>query len=234
MTILGVRIDNVSKKQILAKIDQFLSEEKFHQIATINPEFVLRAHNDFWFRDILNRCDLNVADGVGLKYAFWRYGKHLRMRIAGADLLYEVLKIANKRKLEVFLAANKNGLSTWQEIAAELRKKHPSIIFSGEYIAPEERFSLRVPRCDVMICSFGAPAQEVFIDAKKRATIRLAMGVGGAFDFATGKIKRAPKIMRNLGLEWLWRFILEPRYRFIRVVRATIIFPIKILFSKNR
>ena len=59
------------------------------------------------------------------------------------------------------------------------------------------------------------------------------MGVGGSFDFATGKIKRAPKMMRSLGLEWLWRFVQELRYRFKRIIKAVIVFPLKIIFSRN-
>lgn len=234
MNILGVRIDNVSKKQILEKIELFLAEEKFHQIATINPEFVLRAHNDAVFKNILNGCDLNIADGIGIRYAFLRFGKHLKTRLAGADLMHEVLKIANKNKAEVFLAACKNGLSTWQETAEALRKKHPSIVFNGDNIAQEEQSSAHIPHCDILICNFGAPAQELFIDSKKRATIRIAMGVGGAFDMVTKKLPRAPKIMRDYGLEWLWRFGLEPRYRAKRIFNAVIIFPIKIIFSKSR
>jgi len=234
MKILGIRVDNFSCKQILEKIEFFLAEDKFHHIATINPEFMLQAQKNKQFRNILNGCDLNVADGIGLKYAFWRYGKHLKNRISGVDLMHEVLKISNKNKSEVFLAASTHGLSTWQETAAQLRKKHPSIIFSGDNIPLKESLDWHIPHCDVLLCNFGAPAQELFIDSKKRDTIRLAIGVGGAFDVATGKIPRAPKMMRDLGLEWLWRFMLEPRYRAKRIFRAVIIFPIKIIFSRNK
>jgi N-acetylglucosaminyldiphosphoundecaprenol N-acetyl-beta-D-mannosaminyltransferase len=234
MRILGVRIDNLSKKQILEKIESFLHEDAFHRIATINPEFILRAQKDERFKNILNGCDMNVADGIGLKYAFWRYGKHLKNRISGVDLMHEVLKLANKNKSEVFLASSTHSLSTWQETAAQLRKKHPSIVFSGGDIPLKESSEWHIPHCDVVLCNFGAPAQELFIDSKKRDTIRLAMGVGGAFDIATGKIPRAPRVMRDFGLEWLWRFSIEPRYRAKRIFRAVVIFPIKIIFSKNR
>jgi len=175
-----------------------------------------------------------VADGIGIRYAFLRFGKHLKTRLAGADLMHEVLKIANKNKREVFLAASTKGLSTWQETAEALRKKHPSVIFNGGNIDSEECSAVHIPPCDIVLCNFGAGLQEAFIDSKKRDTIRLAMGVGGAFDFVCGKIPRAPKLMRDYGLEWLWRFSLEPRYRAKRIFRAVIIFPIKIIFSKNR
>jgi len=71
MNILEVRVDNLGRREILKKVSHFLNEEKFRQIATINPEFVLQAQKDEEFKNILNNCDLNVADGIGIMFAFW-------------------------------------------------------------------------------------------------------------------------------------------------------------------
>jgi N-acetylglucosaminyldiphosphoundecaprenol N-acetyl-beta-D-mannosaminyltransferase len=245
MNILGVRIDNFSKKEILEKIDFFLSEDKFHQVATINPEFLLEAENNLEFKNILNNADLNVADGMGIKLAFWYYFQNLKYRFAGADLICEILKIANTKKLNVFLAINKDGLSSYAEIVAVLKNVYPEIIFFGkEYnfshsssvISHQdaEKIDYRLPTADdcILFCNFGAPFQEVFINSIKNDRIKLAIGVGGTFDFITKKIKRAPIFMQRIGLEWLWRLILEPRYRLKRVFKAVIVFPIKILFSR--
>jgi len=234
MKLLGVRIDNLSRKEILEKIEFFLNEDKFHQIATVNPEFILRAQKDSAFKNILNQCDLNVADGVGIWYAFLRFGKFLQTRLAGVDLLEEILKIANEQKLSVFLAVSKEGLSSYEEIAKVLSGKYPNIKFSGSDIDPNiTDYQLLVTSYCLLLCNFGAPFQEVFIRSQKDAKIRLGMGVGGSFDFLTGKISRAPRPMRKLGLEWLWRLLRQPVYRTKRIFKAVIIFPIKILFSKN-
>ncbi len=245
MKVLGVKIDNLSKKEILEKIEFFLNEPSFHQLATVNPEFVLEAQQDEDFRNILNQNDLNVADGVGIQYAFWRFGKKLKARIAGVDLLEEILQIANHKKLSVFLAINKNGLSSYSEIKTVLEKKYPSLKIGGSDIElnhqsavishqnREDDDRLPIADYDILFCNFGAPAQENFIYSQKDAKIRLAMGVGGSFDFLTGKITRAPIWMRRVGLEWLWRFIQEPSYRAGRIFKATVVFPIKILFSKK-
>jgi N-acetylglucosaminyldiphosphoundecaprenol N-acetyl-beta-D-mannosaminyltransferase len=233
MRVLGIRIDNLGKKEILKKIEFFLSEEKFHQIATINPEFILTAQKDEDFKNILNQCDLNVADGVGIRFAFLRFGKTLKSRFAGADLLEEILQIANDKKLSAFLAISNKGLSNYDEIKTALEKKYPDINFSGDSIECNPHSTFHVPRSTILFCNFGAPNQERFIKSQKSAKIRLAMGVGGSFDFLTGKITRAPFWMRKFGLEWLWRFFQEPSYRFKRIFQAVIIFPIKILFSKK-
>ena len=234
MIVLGIEIDNLTKKEILEKLEFFLSEDKFHQIATINPEFILRAKKNREFKAILNQCDLKVADGIGIKYAFSRFGKKLKTTVPGADLLTEILQIANAKRLSVFLAINKDGLSSYKEIVLVLNKNYPNINFFGEDINPRiTDYQLLITSYSILFCNFGAPFQETFIQSQKDARIRIAMGVGGSFDFLTGKITRAPFWMRQFGLEWLWRFVQEPKYRVKRIFKAVIVFPIKILFSKK-
>lgn len=244
--ILGVRIDNFNKKELFEKIEGFFLEEKFHQIATINPEFILEAQKNLGFKNILNNCALNVADGFGIKLAFWRFGKHLKARIAGADLMSKVLKIADKKKLSIFLAINKDGLSTFEEIKNAILKIYPELKINGRDfdchssengnpVSNHSVFTLDSRICGndtILFCNFGAPYQEIFINSQKCDTIRLAMGVGGSFDFLTGKVRRAPKFLRLIGLEWLWRLILQPK-RWKRIFNATIIFSYKILFNKE-
>lgn len=233
MDLLGVKIDNISKKEIFKKVGYFLFEEKFHQIATINPEFILRAQKDNEFRQLLNSCDLNVADGVGIKFALWRFRKHLKCRMAGADLMLKIIRLAYQQKKTVFLAASDSGLSTWQETRDAIAKLYPDLIIDGDNIDPKnDNYQILSSSCQILLCNFGAPEQEAFIKRQKNDRIRLAMGVGGSFDFLTGKVKRAPGFWQFLGLEWLWRLILQPK-RWKRIWNAVIIFPINILFYKN-
>ena len=232
MNILGIKIDNFTKKEILQKVRFFLSEETFHQIATINPEFILEAQKNKEFGDILNNCDLNVVDGVGLKFAFRRYGRHLKGRLSGADLMWKIIQLAHQNKLAVFLATNKSGLSTWEETRDKIVQLYPELIVDGDNIDPKnDSYQILSSSCQIVFCNFGAPGQELFLKRQKNDRIRLAMGVGGSFDFLTKKIRRAPYFWRLLGMEWLWRLILQPR-RWKRIWNAVIIFPIKIIFNK--
>ena len=230
MEVLGVRVDNFKRKEILEKVFSFLSSNKFHQIATINPEFILQTQKDRGFREILNSCDLNIADGFGIKLAFWRYGKNLKCRMAGVDLMRWILKIAERKNLKVFLAANKNGLSTWEKTREAIHKIYPQLQISGENIDMDEGYAY-LPDADVVFCNFGAPEQEKFLNGKKNGKIRLAMGVGGSFDYLTGKVKRAPQFIRAIGFEWFWRLLLQPN-RWKRIWNAVIVFPIKVIFNK--
>lgn len=230
--ILNVRVDNFNKSEIIKKVEFFLTKEKFHQIATVNPEFILTAQKDEIFRNILNNCDLNVADGTGIKFAFWRHGEKLKERITGADLMWEIIETANKKNLKIFLAANNRGLSTWEETLEAIRKKYPNLEIIGANIDRNiTDYRLLIADYDILLCNFGHPYQEKFINSVKNGKIRLAMGVGGAFDFVTGRVKKAPGWMRKFGLEWLYRLIQQPK-RFRRIFRAVIIFPIKVIINK--
>lgn len=230
MDILGVRVDNLARAEVLKKINLFLKEPKFHQVTTINPEFILAAQKDVEFKNILNAANLNLADGFGLKLAFWKKGERLKARMAGADLLPEILRIAQAQKLGVFLAINKDGLSSLEEVKNALEARFEGLEVSGNELSKSER-NLNIDKGEILLCNFGAPDQEKFLKSVKSDRIRLAIGVGGSFDFLTGKVRRAPLWMRQIGLEWLWRFIQQPR-RFRRIWNAVVMFPIKIIALK--
>jgi N-acetylglucosaminyldiphosphoundecaprenol N-acetyl-beta-D-mannosaminyltransferase len=241
MKIFGISIDTFTREEIIERIKVFLDEPKFHQIATINPEFLLEAEKNGDFHKVLEHCDLHVADGFGIVLASLLHGIHIA-RFAGADLMEEVLSLANERRLGVYLALRKDGLSSFQEIKEALLKKYPEIQVEGDSIDSQNIGSWKPARltggletgnCTIALCNFGAPSQELFLSRLKTDSylLRLAMGVGGSFDYLTGKLKRAPIWMQKTGLEWLWRLILEPRYRWKRIWNAVIVFPFRVFFA---
>ena len=235
MKILGVKIDNLARQEILEKVEFFLDSNGMHQIATINPEFLLKAQKDAEFRNILNKTDLNVADGIGIYFAFLRFGKKLKARITGVDLIEDILQLAEKKKMSIFLVGDKKGLSSWQETRDIILEKYPRLEIAGIDLGTKSPRGDLVPNADIVFCALGAPRQEKFIHSlksSKSAKIRLAIGVGGSFDFLTRKVRRAPKFLRKVGLEWLWRLIQEPKYRAKRIFSAVIIFPIRVIFNK--
>lgn len=228
--ILGVKVDNFSRQEILEKVEIFLLGNSFRQIATVNPEFILQAGEDAEFKNILNSCDLNIADGFGIKLAFWKYGKKLKCRMAGIDLMEEILRRASDKNLKIFLAANSRGLSGWELTRDAIHATYPSLIIKGENLDIHNTTYI-IPDTNIVFCNFGAPNQEKFLNNLKSDKIKLAMGVGGSFDYLTGKIPRAPKFMRQIGLEWLFRLFVQPN-RWKRIWNAVIIFPIKVIFNK--
>lgn len=231
--ILGVPISVDGRARILEKVSSFLREPRFHRIATVNPEFLVLASRDNRFRENLLAADLRVADGFGIVLAGLLQGEEVP-RFPGVDLLHDILSIAEKDEYSVFLVIRQDGLSSYEEIREALLKKYPRLAVSGMNVSVSEVLDSRFKIQDskIILCNFGAPTQELFLAQLKEANVesRLAMGVGGSFDFLTGKQKRAPIWLRTLGLEWLWRLIFQPK-RWHRIWNAVVVFPIKVLWK---
>jgi N-acetylglucosaminyldiphosphoundecaprenol N-acetyl-beta-D-mannosaminyltransferase len=238
LCIFGVRIDNLSRGDVIKYIHYFLEDDSFNQITTINPEFLLEAYKNDKFLNVLNNSNLNVADGIGIKFAFWRWGRNLKARYTGIDLMWDILEIANTKQLSICLVANKNGLSTWQETREAILKRYPQLKIVGNNVNRQIQDSNiqnmeKTLNANIIFVNFGAPEQELFLNSiKGKTSAKLGLGIGGSFDYITTKVARAPKFMRNLGLEWLYRFVKQP-HRFGRIWKAVIIFPIRVIFSKN-
>ena len=127
----------------------------------------------------------------------------------------EIFRIANEKKISVYLAVRADGLSSYEEVREVILKKYPNIKIDGEnrVVAEFKSYQLKAKNYQLVFCNFGAPEQETYLETLRSnpGNLRLAIGVGGSFDYLTGKLKRAPKIMRLIGLEWLWRLIKNPR-----------------------
>lgn len=231
INILGVNISTLNKKEAIKKIERFLFSGKDgqYQIVTPNPEFLLQAQKNEEFFHILNMAGLAVPDGIGLKFAGWLTGKNIT-RIAGADLVKDILKIAQEKNLKVMIINWDEGLSCAGDIKNTVKNKYPNLFMQVQDVEREgamadlEKIKAFAP--DILMSSLGAPWQEKFIyhNMPNLPSVKLGIGAGGAFDFLTGRIKRAPKLMRALGLEWLWRLLKQP-WRINRIYKAVIVFP---------
>lgn len=230
MDILGISIAPVSRDEVRKSVRTCFESGLFRRIATVNPEFLLLAEKHRDFRDALLCADLRVVDGFGLVLAGWLRGVKFE-RFPGTDLLDEILAIANERKLSLFLAIRKDGLSAYEEVHSAISRKHPNIIVDGSnmdvHSVSGSTYKMQNTEYDLLLCNFGAPEQEIFLESlrSKPGDIRLAMGVGGSFDFLTGKVRRAPRWMRVLGLEWSWRLLQQPK-RWQRIMNAVVFFPL--------
>ncbi len=233
INILGVNISNLNRQKVLAEIERFLSGSKPRYVVTPNPEIILTAQTDEEFFYILNKADLALPDGVGLKFAGWTMSANLQ-RFTGADLVKEILRLAKEKKLKVAVLNWNGGLSKEDDIKNTLKKNFALNNYLVEGIGrkkkqtQQEIENLRNFSPDILFATLGAPYQEklIYHILPKLPSIKLAVGVGGAFDFLTGTIKRAPRLIRFFGLEWLWRLWRQP-WRRGRICRAVIVFPYK-------
>lgn len=199
----------------LAQIERFAAEGGHHQVATVNPEFVMRAHQDKEFARVLESAALCLPDGTGVVWAARRQGCAIREPVAGTDMLPPLARICALRGFRLFLLGA--GLGVAAELAGLLRSANPTLrvaAHSGDPDPSADDDALKLiheHHTDVLLVAFGAPKQELWIDRlKDRLGTSVAIGVGGAFDYLTGRVPRAPNWMRNAGLEWLHRLAHQP------------------------
>ena len=206
--LLGVGFSNASEQEVLEFIYTGLqNSSKKYYIVTPNPELLVIAQKDSNYKTTLNNAKLALADGIGILWAARLMGKPLKQRITGADLTESLCNHVSKQPITVsFLGGGPNIA----ELTAEcLQKKYPGLKVS--WFSQEYDKSLKDKETDILFVAFGSPKQEIWIaDNLNDLNAKVVMGVGGAFDFITGKVSRAPKFLRNLGLEWLFRLIMQP------------------------
>jgi N-acetylglucosaminyldiphosphoundecaprenol N-acetyl-beta-D-mannosaminyltransferase len=219
--ILGVRIDCLDTEETLERIEGFVGSGRLHQVATVNPEFVMRAQKDREFARVLEASDLCLPDGTGVVWALRRQGCALREPVAGTDLVEPVAALCARQGHRLFLLGAQPGVA--DELAARLVAANSGLqvaAYSGDPDASSDEESVRRISdhgTDVLLVAYGAPTQELWIDRlRPRLTASVAMGVGGAFDYLTGRVPRAPEWMRRSGLEWLHRLARQP-WRFRRM-----------------
>ncbi len=219
--ILGVKVDNLSQQVCLDKISSWLKQDQQRYIVTPNPEFIVYAQKDSQFKQILNQADLSICDGIGILLASKFLRTPLKQRITGSDLLKFICALAEKQGIAIFLMGARAGVA--QKAAKNLKESYPNLEIG--YSADESSMPV-IDRPTVMFVALGAPKQEKWISRHLplMPQVRLAIGVGGAFDYISGNVKRAPLIVRRAGLEWFWRLMAEP-WRFKRIYQAIVVFP---------
>lgn len=157
--------------------------------------------------------------------------KTLLERVTGTDLMEKICKKSAKENLKIFLLGAKEGIA--EKAKKKLSEKYPGLNIVGTYSGYPKENNLKIideKEPDILFVAYGAPAQEFWIDRNlpKLKSVKLAMGIGGAFDFIAGERKRAPKLIQNIGLEWLYRLIQEPK-RAKRIFNASVKFPVIII-----
>lgn len=239
--ILGIKLNNLNEEELMEKISSFIESDKSHYIVTPNPEIILSAGSDEEFFYILNKADISLPDGFGLILAARLFGKKLK-RLTGSDTTPKILKLAEEKGKKVMILNRSDGLSSPEEIKESISKKFPKLNFQILNVSRDKNLSsdnlekINYYGPAIIFSTLGFPYQEkqIYHNLNKIPSLRLAIGVGGSFDYLSGKINRGPKIFRRLGLEWFWRLINAFNYknsgkRIKRIFKATIVFMFKVL-----
>jgi N-acetylglucosaminyldiphosphoundecaprenol N-acetyl-beta-D-mannosaminyltransferase len=223
--ILGVPIHPTTFEGMADSIATWIVRgDRTYQICTASPEFVIIAQEDPEFMQVLHSADLCVADGIGLLFAARYLGRPLPERVTGSDGVPFITARAAREGWRLFLLGAGPGVA--EQAVANLIAQHPDLQIAGTHAgspAPEEEDDIiaRINRsnADILFVAYGAPQQDKWIARNRdRLNVRVAMGVGGTFDFIAGVVPRAPKWMRHIALEWLYRFYIQP-WRWRRMLR---------------
>jgi N-acetylglucosaminyldiphosphoundecaprenol N-acetyl-beta-D-mannosaminyltransferase len=214
--ILGIRVDDADMDQTLATAARALAERTPRQIVTINPEMLMLARHDDDLGRCVERACLVVPDGVGLILAGRLLGQPLRERVCGSDLVPLLSLLAAECDWSVFLLGAGPGVA--EQAAGRLISLVPGLHLAGAYsgspsLHDEEAVIARVrlESPDMLFVAYGVPSEEKWIARNlQRLGVPLVIGVGGALDFVAGAVPRAPRAMRSLGLEWLYRLNRQP------------------------
>jgi N-acetylglucosaminyldiphosphoundecaprenol N-acetyl-beta-D-mannosaminyltransferase len=222
MTILGCEVDNLDMEETLQRIEEYIHDGSPHQHVVINADKVVKAHRDPELRRIINECALINADGMPVVWASRLLGKPLKERVAGVDLFDALMRRAAEKGWRVYL------LGAREEVVSGVKrlyeKRLPGLVFAGYrngYWKPEEEPAIAAAigesRPDLLFVAISSPKKEQFLGRyQAEMKVPFAMGVGGTFDVAVGKVKRAPVWMQKSGFEWFYRFLQEPRRMFRR------------------
>lgn len=243
-TVLNVRIDCESLETALGKVLDFLVSGQ-HKIYTPNPEMLVKSRQDKYFSDVLNAGDLNLCDGFGLSV----FAK--TQRLPGVDFMVEICRLASEQGKSVYLLGSESE-EVARKAAEELRKRFSTLKIVGFDRGPDIHESkegrklcvdelnnqtaigrINEVNPEILFVAFGMGKQEKWIHEylSKLPSVKIAMGVGGAFDYIAGMVLRAPLFLRKIGLEWLYRLIRQPS-RLRRIWNATAVFTYHALKEK--
>ena len=223
LEILGIGIDRIDSNEALRQIGQFIASGTPHQIVTANAEIIYQASKNEKMKDVINAAQMVTADGSGVVWASRQLGQPLAQRVTGIDLVNSICEQSAKDKWKIYILGSAPGVA--DTAANNIRDKFPGCNIVGThhgYFNEQEEAriiaELEQLQPDVLFVALGAPKQEYWIaDHIQQLNIPVAMGIGGSMDVLSGNVKRAPKWMQKMSLEWLYRLLIQPT-RFKRVL----------------
>jgi N-acetylglucosaminyldiphosphoundecaprenol N-acetyl-beta-D-mannosaminyltransferase len=239
VTILGIPIDNLTMDDAVDVILRRTEFKKQSRVSFVNADCANISWKNQEYMRTLVECDVVLADGIGMKLAGRILKQNIRENVNGTDMFPRLCKGMEAEGKSIFLLGGREGVP--EAVAAWIAERYPNLNITGVqhgYYSPEDEAAVieRINACqpDVLIVAFGAPRQEIWIKKNLEATgAKVAIGVGGLLDFYSGRIPRAPLWMRELGIEWVYRFIQEPGRLWKRYLVGNTVFMMRFLVKRG-
>jgi N-acetylglucosaminyldiphosphoundecaprenol N-acetyl-beta-D-mannosaminyltransferase len=219
--VLGVRIDALQIPEAIEKLEEWIRERRrSYFVSLTNVNNVMEARRDPRFRKIQDSADLSLPDGMPLVWIGRLRGYQLRRRVYGPDLLLDFCRQTEGKGYSHFFYGGAPGVG--EQLAEGLRRRFPALRIAGVYSPPFRQLSpqedtyvvemINRATPDVLWVGLGCPKQERWIyEHRNRLRVPVIAGIGQAFDIHSGRVRQAPRWIRENGLEWLFRLWKEPR-----------------------
>ena len=216
--ILGIQINNLSMKQALERVNSFVENMRPKLVVTPNPEIICSAQRNEDILSVINNADLALADGVGVTLAGKILGCPFVERVPGIDLMDNTIKLAAEQNYGIYLLGASPAVV--QVAAQKLNAQYPKLrvlgTMHGYFSTKEEEQAVLEDildaQPDILYVGMGSPRQEQWACQNlQKLGVPVIICVGGSFDVISGYLKRAPKWMQRLGVEWLYRLFQEPK-----------------------
>ena len=215
-TLLGVPIDPLTQAAAVDWVARAIVEGRPRLVISVNPERIMHAARDPEFAGVLAGADLALADGAGVLWAARRLGRPLPERVTGVDFVKALAARGAAEGWRFFFLGGGPGVA--EAAGRALQEAHPGFIVAGAYAGSPQPSgdaasieAVRSSGAQVLLLAYGASAEEAWLARNLgRSGATVGMGVGGALDFISGRVRRAPPWMREWGLEWLHRLSRQP------------------------
>jgi N-acetylglucosaminyldiphosphoundecaprenol N-acetyl-beta-D-mannosaminyltransferase len=235
LNFLGVSMDNLTMAEASASIVAMAAHSEASQISFVNADCVNIAFVDDHYKAVLAASKLVLADGIGIRIAGSILNQNVRENINGTDMLPFLCSAAEQGEVSIYLLGGRSGVP--EGAAAWIAQRYPQLRIAGcrnGYFSQEEEpgvlEAVRSSGADILLVALGAPRQEKWIAAHKdQLGAKVCIGVGGLLDFYSGRIPRAPVWIRELGMEWVYRFWQEPRRMWRRYFVGNAVFLYRLL-----
>lgn len=215
--ILGVKVASLTMKEAVNTVLDFISRREPVIVATANAEMIMNATRDPELKKVLDTAALVVPDGAGTVWAAHHLGYKMPERVAGYDMVQELLRIAPQKQLRIYFFGSAPGVAEKAKRKAETLYPGVNIVGvrNGYFSAADEPdivADIKKAEPDILLAALGVPKQEKWLHKYyKELNVPVSIGVGGTFDVMAGVMKRAPLWMQKAKLEWLFRGLLQPK-----------------------
>ncbi len=240
VNIFDIHFDNLKMKEILSLIQSSIETNIKRRIYFVNADCLNKTFENKEYKDVLKNADIILPDGSGINMACNILKKPLIENLNGTDMLPLICNISSSNNYRIFLLGAKEGVAN--KMKEELEEKYPNIKIVGTHHGFLENNGselevlekINALKTDILFVAMGAPSQELFIEKYKDIiNAKITLGVGGLFDFYSTNIKRAPLYIRELGFEWIYRMIQEPKRMWRRYILGNPLFLYRVFKFKK-